>query len=316
VSISLQCYRFFVTAICELIALPAIAQIEQRSAAIVENSPVPPVADQRPFTATFSNGVKVQLIGLSENPSRGNAWWAPDGTRLDKPPYAHVRAHIQARQGQLAREICWRWIDTPEDPNFETSWQVTPGAFASGGGRALDDQGKQVPDIAAWAVGLATSKDTCSVRFSASIGATPWTTDFTLDDARSASMSRNDGGQQRGVIFAEPRAERGGTSITVSYLIPEKAVRLIAVDRDGLIDEATSTGGSVFNFTQKTYRFANLPPDKIDRFELQSQKREFETVEFRNVSLNPNKPTKVEIVRLSAEEAARAPGEDPKKAAK
>ena len=60
-------------------------------------------------------------------------------------------------------------------------------------------------------------------------------------------------------------------------------------------------------FTQSTYRFTNLRPDQIARFDLQAQTRTFETIEFRNVSLYPGRPTKVEIVRLPASESATFP---------
>ena len=282
-----------------------ITEGQERPNALIDNRPTPAGAANPTFTATFSNGVKVQLIGLCDNPSRGKAWWAPDGTPLDEPPYVRVPAVLQAGPGQLAREICWRWIDAPEDPNFETKWQIIPPNFAGGGGGlAFDAEGNRVAGITAWAVGL-PEKDTCRVSFSASTGATHWKTLFVLDDGSEAAITRNVGGVEMAAIFARPRAENGGTSITVTYQIPESAVRLIAVDRDGLIDQGSSTGGGALSFEQKTYHFANLKPDTIQRYELQSQQRQFETVEFRNVSLHRDKRTKVDVVRLSVGEAGQ-----------
>jgi hypothetical protein len=117
-----------------------------------------------------------------------------------------------------------------------------------------------------------------------------------------SSMGGTIDGLRQGAIFGKPYVQDGGTSITVSHEIPGKAVRLLAVDRDGLPSLGKSTGGAgSLGFSQVTYHYADLGPDKIQRFELQSQKREFETIEFRNVSLRPDKRTEVEIVRLAPE---------------
>jgi hypothetical protein len=252
-------------------------------------------AEDEPFTATFSNGVKVQLIGLSENPSQGKPWWAPDGTKLENAPYARVPAVMQPDEKHLAREVCWRWINKPDDPDFVADGQVTE-LQGAGGGIPFDEHGQKVTDLTGWAI-APKSRETCTARFSVTIGATPWRTLFTSDGELSA-MSDNSGGVRRGVVFGKPYAENNGTSITVSYEIPGMSVRLVAVDKDGLPDTGTSSGGAgTLGFSQSTHHYANLPPDRIHRFELQWQQRQFETIEFRNVSLHPDRQTNVEIVR-------------------
>jgi hypothetical protein len=84
----------------------------------------------------------------------------------------------------------------------------------------------------------------------------------------------------------------------------------LGLGTDGLPDVGTSTGGaSSLGFSQTTYHYAGLAPHQIQQFELQTQSREFETLEFRNVSLHPGTHTKVEIVgdaQLRAERAAEA----------
>ncbi len=269
-----------------------------------------PQADQdAPFTATFSNGVKVQLIGLSENPSKGKAWWAPDGTRIDAAPYDRVPAIMHADENGLAPEVCFRWMNLPEDPDFANNWNiVNPRTSGMGGGNAYDSKGQRLENLTAWAVNISEARDTCSIQFSASIGDTPWLTVFTAQGGNLSSMGGTIDGVRQGAIFGKSRAQDGGTEITVSYEIPGMAVRLLAVANDGLPDIGTSTGGAgVLGFSQVTYRFARLAPGQIQRFELQSQKRQFETIEFRNVSLHPDKPTKVEIVRLPAEKPKQEP---------
>jgi hypothetical protein len=79
--------------------------------------------------------------------------------------------------------------------------------------------------------------------------------------------------------------------------MPGQDVRLLAVTTDGLPDVGASSGvAGAVGFSQVTYHYAGLAPDQIHQFELQTQRREFETIEFRNVSLHPEKQTNVEII--------------------
>jgi hypothetical protein len=281
----------------------ALAEEETPRASVGDTQPQtdrtagPPVEVESPFTAKFSNGVNVQLIGLSENPSKGKPWWAPDGTKLDAPPYARVPA---VGHHPMVREICWRWLNVPDDPDIETRWTSEPHCSGAGGGRALDANNKQIEGLTAWMVGFDPAQNTCTVRFSVSIAATPWKTWYSDDGRNPSAFSKNNEGVPQGAIFSPARAENAGTSITISYQLPDRAVRLIAVGKDGLLDRATSTGGGVLEFKQMTYHFTHLTPEKIQRYELQIQERQFETIEFRNVSLRPEMQTHVEIVRLPA----------------
>ena len=129
----------------------------------------PQAADEAPFTATFSNGVKVQLVGWSENPSKGKPWWAPDGSALEEPPYTRVPAIMHAGENQLAREVCFRWTNLPEDPDFENGWDMRPPIAGMGGGNAYDTKGKRLEDLTAWAVIVPKAPDTCAVQFSVSV---------------------------------------------------------------------------------------------------------------------------------------------------
>jgi hypothetical protein len=248
-----------------------------------------------PFTATFSNGAKVEVIGISEHPSGGNTWWAADGTRLDTAPYARVPTFSHGSKDLISREICFRWSNLPEDPDFQKSWAFLPDSSQIGGGTPFDAQDEQMEYLTAWYVWL-KPRDTCALRFSVSARATPWTTVYTSDGSPSSMHGTIDGIRQ-GAIFGEPYSDRRGTSITVSYEIPDRAVRLIAMGTDGLPDVATTKGsGGALGFAQVTYHFATLKPEQIRRFELQTQRREFESIEFRNASLHAAKRTKVEII--------------------
>lgn len=250
-----------------------------------------------PFTATFSNGVQVELIGLGENPSKDKPWWRPDGSPLAERPLQRVPAHMGGGFGSIGREVCWRWKNTPDDPDFDTGWSTVPHYGGAGGGTAFDAEGKKVPDLVAWAIQMPKSPGTCTFKFSVTVDYTPWKTVFSDDGKHESSMSRSDLGVRLGASFNPARVEGDATVISVSYQIPDQAVRLVAIDEDGKVHQAgSSSGGGALGFNMMTYQFRNLPLEKIKRFELQAQTRRFETIEFRNVSLDPAKRTQVEIV--------------------
>ncbi|MFV2068805.1 MAG: hypothetical protein ACC645_17695, partial [Pirellulales bacterium] len=137
---------------------------------------------------------------------------------------------------------------------------------------------------------------------------TPWSTVFS-SDGHQVAMTRGHDDVRQGAIFAVPTDAEDGTSITVSHKIPSQAVRLVAVDRTNRVHLASSAvGGGAIGFTQKTYRFADAVPDSIQRYELQSQTRQFDTIEFRNVSLHADKQSRVEIVRVAAGDAGQPQG--------
>ena len=88
-------------------AILLIPRVDFQTATAAEESPKPPAAatatasDEPPFTATFSNGVKIHLIGLSENPSKGKPWWKPDGSPLGGRPYEQVHATMAGASGSI-----------------------------------------------------------------------------------------------------------------------------------------------------------------------------------------------------------------------
>lgn len=280
-----------------------------------ELTAIPSTADtQNPFIATFSNGVGVKLIGLSENPSRDKPWWKPDGSPLETRPYEQLHALSHSDGDSVRREFCWRWLDKPNDAEFETKWEIVPGVHGAGGGVAFDAANREIDGLSAWAISLTGSSGRCSVKFSASVANTPWRTVFSVDGKNESGMSRRDLGDQIGATFGVARAEGKVTEIVIGYQIPNQAVRLVAVDKEGNTHQpSSSTGGGAMDFNVRTYRFSNLSTSQIKQFELQVQTRTFETIEFRNVSLDPSKRTAVEIVRLPVQvPRTTGPGVTPK----
>jgi hypothetical protein len=242
----------------------------------------------------------VELIGLSMNPSKDQPWWRPDGAPVAERPYVSARTRIGSG---LPREICWRWKNLPKDPDYTLSWNTVPGYEAAGDVGPVDADGKRIEGLWAAAVGLTENPETCTVRFSASVSATPWKTVFSEGGRNYASASSASGGKPRSVIWSPARKQEGELLITVSFKAPGESVRLVAVDQGEQEHAAVRAyGGGASDFMQQTFAFDDLPLDAVDRFELQTQTREIETIEFVNVSLEPEKRTKVETRKVKAGE--------------
>jgi len=200
---------------------------------LVELVPAAPIdeATKGDFVATFSNGVSVELIGLSENPSAEASWWRPDGTPLEKRPYHRMMAKMGS-PFSLARELCWRWRGI-DGADVQTGWGTEPAYNGAGGGHAKDEQGRNVPELTAHAISLTGSPDTCTVKLSMSVPATPWETQVETQAGNPTSIGKRlPNGESAAVSFMVPRVEGNDTFVTVGYKIPGE-VRLTAIDVDG-----------------------------------------------------------------------------------
>lgn len=180
--------------------------------------------------------------------------------------------------------------------DVQTGWGTEPAYNGAGGGHAKDDQGHNIPELTAQAISLAGSPDTCTVKLSMSVPATPWVTRMKSQAGNIGSTSQLlPDGKRGGVSFMKPQSEGSDTLVTYGYQISGE-VRLAALDFDGDIHIGKSSGGSSFNgFAMREVRFANVKPSDLKTWQLQTRQRKTETVEFRNVSLHRGKVSNVEM---------------------
>ncbi|MBN1437364.1 MAG: carboxypeptidase regulatory-like domain-containing protein [Sedimentisphaerales bacterium] len=251
-----------------------------------------------PFTATLSNGINVELLGVCENPSQGHQWWQPDGTSLQQAPYYEMYSHLYQSQ---KRELAIRLTNLPADP-IDYHWSIAGVSGTFGGGHPTGFYGEQVQDIWAVAAGLDNPLETTTVRFG--IAAGQWTTQASSQGQSHISMGTDQGANT--FNFANPYVQDGTTYITVSDNMLAFPCRLIAIDNDGIVHYTTSSsGGSAGNTRQKTYAFNNLPLENIQEFQFQT--REYEWVQFDNVALNPGTTTNVQASLISEQNINSAP---------
>src|ERR1041385_218203 len=65
--------------------------------------------------ARFNCGPTVELLGISEHPSKGKKWWGPDGTELSSPPYEESGVDVFPQPGETAVELAIRIDNWPVD---------------------------------------------------------------------------------------------------------------------------------------------------------------------------------------------------------
>lgn len=232
--------------------------------------------------AKLSDGVTVELVGVSENPSRGHAWWRPDGSPLHEAPYPRSNGFVTADKDHVAREFAVRLGNLPADPVSYT-WAFDPGASSAGGGPPPTTDGNADMSLRAIAAEFPADLRDCTVRFGLAAG--PWKT-----VAKSASSLGGDAGSGAFTYSFAPSVESDkGVTISVAHNLTDVAYRIVAIDKEYQIITGGSSSGGSTALTQTTVQFPGLHLAQVDRFELQT--RPYEWVEFQHVSLQADHKT-------------------------
>ena len=240
--------------------------------------------EEKSFTATLTNGVTVELVGICKHPSEGKQWWQPDGSILETPPYASIGARVYDGQ---PRELAIRLANIP-DEKISYRWFLIPSRSTGGGSHPKDQNGKHIEDLWAIAAGMDKSAATATVRFGVSAG--KWQTKATFNAKGNLHMAQ----EGHEFHFAKPYVEDNHTYVTVSDNMLDFPHRLIALDKGGIIHESVDTGsGTTGEIRQSTFGFKNLPLKNLQEFQFQT--RPYEWVTFKNVALQPGHKTDVQI---------------------
>jgi serine/threonine protein kinase len=279
------------------------------------SQPASQLADST-WRTTLPNGVTVELIGVSENPSDGKAWWRPDGSPLADRPYAKSNGRsINARgigdadpraqlpfakssgrsytlPDQRAYELAIR-AESPADENINDQWLFDPPNNSAHGPSWLQEN----VGMALSTADVSVPKSVSSINIKYGVAAGPWTT---------ISSSDPKGGSTDGkLIFAKALESDGSSTTTVTHQIDNCATRLVAATNDGRTITASSAQGitTIKYLSQMQYTFKGLRLADVREFRFQT--RPYEWVEFKNISLQPGYATAVEV--LGGSPAAEMP---------
>ncbi len=255
--------------------------------------PGPPAAPGRAVTATLGGGVTVTLLGVSESPSAGRPWWRPDGSPLPQPPYARLTNTVDLPgAGQLPREFAYETASPPYSASIRC---ILPAG--SDWTEGLGEDAAGVGDTANPGLSAAVPNRPAVVRFDVAAGhyhsdlEAPGTGDAGGDipgGVRRIGRTRPDGD---GTLVDLTLADAGLPTGIFEMLVETDAGR--AYGGSGVRVE-TSDPASAERTLKETLRFP-VPPNRITSLTLRS--RPFDRwVEFRNVSVQPGRPTAVQVV--------------------
>ncbi|MHC4215544.1 MAG: hypothetical protein ACYSWP_19505 [Planctomycetota bacterium] len=97
------------------------------------------------WQVTLSNGVKIEFIGICENPSANKQWWGPDGSALDYVPHVNWEVYGQRRDDRMIYEMIWK-IKSPGNQGIgsTSSFEGSKGSYSR---RTLDRYGNDLHNM-------------------------------------------------------------------------------------------------------------------------------------------------------------------------
>lgn len=241
------------------------------------------------FIATLTNGVTVELVGICEHPSRGKQWWRPDGSGFIEAPYNEFNNKVYPDSTEQGREMAIR-LWGPEDLVKQTSvnWKISNSSSSSGNIGDRDENGNQIMHTRA--VAFKCNDDRQSLDFRLAVATGTWK---TVASAHPAGGTTNDSLNDRSVIFYPAYERDSSVVVSVAHLIDQIQSRVVAIDEAGDFHTARRSSGSRGDeLTGFTYTF-EMPLNKIRSFQLQT--RPYEWITFKNVSLQPDMKTDVQV---------------------
>ncbi|HEY7088588.1 MAG TPA: sigma-70 family RNA polymerase sigma factor [Tepidisphaeraceae bacterium] len=284
--------KISITAAAVIVTLAGTAAI-----ALIEQPPAAPTSAPAPLAAVLPDGVGVELIGLSENPSTGKAWWRGDGSPLAKPPYQLNRVAngvVKPDPGQLAREIAVRINYQVQGSNEPANvrWYVRE-ASGSIGANPFNDRNQPITDVEAMSIAVAVKPEGVTLRFEVAAG--EWSTRPEMSaPAQFGAIRTIDG---RTLIFNPGYESSGQSHFVVSQMDAKSdmAYRLVAIDKQKQ-RHLCSQRHSMSNGTATTTEF--VVPIRLDAASMviYEQRPYDQWIEIRNISLHPGKPTPAVVI--------------------
>jgi len=249
--------------------------------------------------AALANGVKVELMGVSENPSKDRSWWRPDGSPLDRRPYDWLGSSVTPGEHQIGREIAVQLGDLSSEP-ASVIWKVTP-SFSTAGTSPVSGLNNAMPNVYAVAAVIPTDKAVADV--SVGVAGGTWKTVIEVP----SQISHSAGVPGGFVAFSEAYEKDGKLFVPVATSITGVPLRVIAVGKDGREHPGGGLTSHGPTMNQITASFGKLALADVKVFRLQS--RPYLWVEFRNVSLQIGQKTDVQVVvsDISVQEQQKAP---------
>ncbi len=248
------------------------------------------------FAGELPGGTTVELLGVSEHPSRPDSWWKADGSPLMAAPYGDFSGSVRG-DTTIAREFALRITKLP--PGATTTLKIPQSA-------AMVTHGADEKGLIACAVTLPEDQQRTTLRVG--IASKQWTTAVQVDKQGEVTSNR----QNEVLKASDFKVARQDGKLTLAFnqsreIFEKGESRVVAVDHDGKThgDRGMSASGVSDGIQRSTFRF-EIDDADITGFRLQT--RIFHSwVVFENVSLLADKTTRF---RVRTESSKKEPAKD------
>jgi serine/threonine protein kinase len=262
-----------------------------------------------PFVARLKQG-EVELVAIGNQPWTNPVCWLPNGTLSSKPFPTGNGSMGGWTIDMVEKKIAFRIHN--ESANGPISFPVcrfNKESGIPGGSSSMQPPGPQSPDTVFYqTIACPTNARTMNMSLGVANGA--WQTAITLAHHYNASSAASSAGEWSATYNAVV-GNSGDVAINCNYLRSEDwETRMVGVDDNGKIRvipenasraSALQTGGILLVSANE---FAHIK-------EFQLQRRKYQWVEFRNVSLQPGYMTKVEIQDSGGENESKPETQNP-----
>ncbi|MHC4646833.1 MAG: M56 family metallopeptidase, partial [Planctomycetota bacterium] len=237
----------------------------------------------RKFSATLSNGVTVELVGICEHPSEEKQWWRPDGGILQERPYE--RLHDMEAYGDLRLfEVVYRVQPGKGVQSRIDRTEAIPGSF---GPYPIERETEGVSEFA---------KDSLYAYVPVKDGLDRIDLPVLCGTERGWQWHAriespvDHAGMNTDKVNLSARAGKGDRTIAfVTHRIFDEELRVIAKDKSGQIHKPVSDKRKAMTWAGSITAEFDLPVTEVASIEVQTQK--FDKVVFGNVSLKPGAKT-------------------------
>ncbi len=291
-------------------AEPGIAAAAEEPGATTEVLPGKAAYDDaspRQCLARWANGATAELVAVTNNVNltMSGKWWAPDGKPLASAPPEVADATASAFRNDPGEARYWfltRLEQLPAGANVRVE-------FEPGHGAGVSSTGSPRTQSPGWArvwsnCTVKAEQLTCSVRVGLATGA--WQTlwpHHRVSDGRweLASAGTTSDGQ---VMFGRPAAMGERCQLTATVIgFDRRHWEIVATDKQGTVHRVAGNRSRLGNGVahQTTVQF-DIPLSQVARFEFRA--RQYDWVEFRQVSLRPGVHTDVRLIGASTSSEA------------